>query len=157
MLLQIDATIIFVFVSFVIFVFLMNLISYKPIMKVIEEREKLLVKNKQTVDETNLKNDNLTKEMNDEISKSKFESSKILKDTMDKNKLQKEESIKNKKENLLNSFIEFENEMNENSKKVKEELRNEIDSYVKSTVSKILNVSPDTVSVDGEQIDEILK
>lgn len=157
MLLQIDATIIFVFVSFVIFVFLMNLICYKPIMKVIEEREKLLVKNKQTVDETNLKKDNLTKEMNDEISKSKFESSKILKDTMDKNKLQKEESIKNKKENLLNSFIEFENEMNENSKKVKEELRNEIDSYVKSTVSKILNVSPDTVSVDGEQIDEILK
>lgn len=157
MLLQIDATIIFVFVSFVIFVFLMNLICYKPIMKVIEEREKLLVKNKQTVDETNLKKDNLTKEMNDEISKSKFESSKILKDTMDKNKLQKEESIKNKKENLLNSFIEFENEMNENSKKVKEELRNEIDSYVKSTVSKILNVSPDMVSVDGEQIDEILK
>ncbi len=157
MLLQIDATIIFVFVSFVIFVFLMNLICYKPIMKVIEEREKLLVKNKQTVDETNLKKDNLTKEMNDEISKSKFESSKILKDTMDKNKLQKEESIKNKKENLLNSFIEFENEMNENSKKVKEELRNEIDSYVKSTVSKILNVSPDTVSVDGEQLDEILK
>ncbi len=157
MLLQIDATIIFVFVSFVIFVFLMNLICYKPIMKVIEEREKLLVKNKQTVDETNLKKDNLTKEMNDEISKSKFESSKILKDTMDKNKLQKEESIKNKKENLLNSFIEFENEMNENSKKVKEELRNEIDSYVKSTVSKILNVSPDTVGVDREQIDEILK
>lgn len=157
MLLQIDATIIFVFVSFVIFVFLMNLICYKPIMKVIEEREKLLVKNKQTVDETNLKKDNLTKEMNDEISKSKFESSKILKDTMDKNKLQKEESIKNKKENLLNSFIEFENEMNENSKKVKEELRNEIDSYVKSTVSKILNVSPDTVSVDEEQLDEILK
>ena len=67
MLFQIDATIIFVFVSFVIFVFLMNLICYKPIMKVIEEREKLLVKNKQTVDETNLKKDNLTKELNDEI------------------------------------------------------------------------------------------
>ena len=70
-------------------------------MKVIGEREKLFVKNKKTVDETNEKKDNLIKEINEEISKTKLESSKILKNAMDKNKLQKEEAVKNKKRRTI--------------------------------------------------------
>ena len=157
MLLQIDATMIFVFVSFVIFVLLMNLICYKPIMKVIGEREKLFVKNKKTVDETNEKKDNLIKEINEEISKTKLESSKILKNAMDKNKLQKEEAVKNKKDELSESFTEFENAVDENSDRIKEQLKDEIGNYVRSTVSKVLNIDAQSVRVDREQIDEILK
>ena len=46
MLLQIDATFIFVFVSFLVFVFLMNLICYKPLTMLIKKKKRLLYKNK---------------------------------------------------------------------------------------------------------------
>lgn len=44
MLLQIDATFIFVFVSFLVFVFLMNLICYKPLTMLIKKEKGFYIK-----------------------------------------------------------------------------------------------------------------
>lgn len=157
MLLSIDGTIIFVFLSFLVFVFLMNVICYKPVMKVIEEREKFYEKNKKTVQDTNIKKEEVIKTIEKEISNTKLESSKMLKNAMDSNKEEKEEAISNKKAQILNDLNDYENKLDNNSYEIKNQLKTELEGYVKSTVSKVLNVNPDEIIVDNSKIEEILK
>lgn len=157
MLLSIDGTIIFVFLSFLVFVFLMNVICYKPVMKVIEEREKFYEKNKKTVQDTNIKKEEVIKTIEKEISNTKLESSKMLKNAMDLNKEEKEEAISNKKAQILNDLNDYENKLDNNSYEIKNQLKTELEGYVKSTVSKVLNVNPDEIIVDNSKIEEILK
>lgn len=157
MLLQIDATFIFVFVSFVVFVFLMNLICYKPLTKLIKKREGLLYKNKETVDETNNKKAQIVENMKKELSNAEFEGSNILKETSNKNKKEKEEAILNKKEEIFNNIQDFENKMNTSSIEAKNILKTEVEEYVKMTVSKILDIDKNSVYVDKNRIEEIVK
>lgn len=157
MLLQIDATFIFVFVSFVVFVFLMNLICYKPLTILIKKREGLLYKNKETVDETNNKKAQIVENMKKELSNAEFEGSNILKETSNKNKKEKEEAILNKKEEIFNNIQDFENKMNTSSIEAKNILKTEVEEYVKMTVSKILDIDKNSVYVDKNRIEEIVK
>lgn len=157
MLLQIDTTFIFVFVSFVVFVFLMNLICYKPLTMLIKKREGLLYKNKETVDETNNKKAQIVENMKKELSNAEFEGSNILKETSNKNKKEKEEAILNKKEEIFNNIQDFENKMNTSSIEAKNILKTEVEEYVKMTVSKILDIDKNSVYVDKNRIEEIVK
>ena len=157
MLLQIDATFIFVFASFVVFVFLMNLICYKPLTMLIKKREGLLYKNKETVDETNNKKAQIVENMKKELSNAEFEGSNILKETSNKNKKEKEEAILNKKEEIFNNIQDFENKMNTSSIEAKNILKTEVEEYVKMTVSKILDIDKNSVYVDKNRIEEIVK
>ena len=50
MLLEFDGTFIFALISFIIFVLMMNIILYKPITKIMDERQKFYDKNKNTAD-----------------------------------------------------------------------------------------------------------
>lgn len=155
--LSINATFIFVLLSFIIFVFLMNLICYKPIMKVILEREKFYEKNRKTVDETKGKTEEIIKEADNEIRNAKFESANILKNTNDENAKTKEEAIKNKKNDMKSKITSFENTLSASSTLVKEKMRNEIEGYVKKAVSKILDMDENSINVDTSKINEILK
>ncbi len=157
MLLQIDATFIFVFASFVVFVFLMNLICYKPLTMLIKKREGLLYKNKETVDETNNKKAQIVENMKKELSNAEFEGSNILKETSNRNKKEKEEAILNKKEEIFNNIQDFENKMNTSSIEAKNILKTEVEEYVKMTVSKILDIDKNSVYVDKNRIEEIVK
>lgn len=157
MLLQINATAFFVFISFFIFVILMNLICYKPLMKVINEREKFYEKNKKTVLETENKKEDVIKGVEQEISKAKLESSKLLKEAVDSGNLKKEEAYENKKQEIAERLAEYKNNLKESSNLVKKEIKDEIEDYVKTTVSKVLKIDKAQVNVDKAKIDEILK
>ena len=157
MLLQIDATFIFVFASFVVFVFLMNLICYKPLTMLIKKREGLLYKNKETVDETNNKKAQIVENMKKELSNAEFEGSNILKETSNKNKKEKEEAILNKKEEILDNMKNFETNISNSSVEVKNILKTEVEDYVKMMVSKILDIDKNSIYVDKNKIEEIVK
>ena len=66
MLLEFDGTFIFALISFIIFVLMMNIILYKPITKIMDERQKFYDKNKNTAD--------LSKQRTDEVLKNKEKS-----------------------------------------------------------------------------------
>ncbi len=157
MLLQIDGTLIFVFISFTIFVFLMNIICYKPIVRIIEERNKFLEKNKNSVLEAENKRDEIIKAVNSELSGAKLESSKMLQSASIQNKKEKEEVINNKKNEISCEINEFEQNLNQDSARVKLEIKDELEGYVKLTVSKVLNINPDSITLNKEKLDGVLK
>ena len=155
--LELDATFIFAFISFLIFIFLMKIICYAPITKIIAEREKFYEKNKQTVSKTKTKIESVKKEFEREISKTKLESSKMLKNATEENQKQKSEILSAKKVELSNSVDEFKNSLSKSANNVKVELRGEISGYVKEAVSRIIKVDPSLVNIDESRIDEVLK
>jgi len=155
--LSINATFLFVLVSFIIFIFLMNLICYKPIMKIVEAREKFYEKNKKTVEETTGKIDEIKKEADAEISSAKLESANLLKSTNENNAKAKEEAIKNKKADIVSKITSFENTLNASATLAKSQLKAQVEDYVKNTVSKLLVVDKESVQVDNSKIDEILQ
>ena len=155
--LSLDATFVFCLISFIVFIFLMKLICYGPITKVIEEREKFYEKNKKTVSDTNLKTEKIMHEFNEEISKAKLEGSILLKNTVDKNEAKKQEIIASKKLEISNSVKEYKENLKQSSIEAKKSLKNEISNYVKGAVSVLLNIEEEKVQFDENQIDEILK
>lgn len=155
--LSIDATFIFALISFIIFLFLMNLICYRPIIKIIEAREKFYEKNRKTIEETNGKIDEIKKEADAEISSAKLESANMLKSTNENNAKVKDEAIKNKKADIVSKVTSFENTLNASAILAKAQLKERVAEYVKSAVSKLLLVNKEEVNVDYSKIDEILK
>ena len=155
--LTLDATFVFVFISFIIFIFLMKLICYGPIMKVIAEREKFYEKNKKTLNETKTKTGDIIGTIKNEISKAKLESSKMLKNAADVNAKAKEEAIHSKKLEITNSISEFENKLQESASEAKRQLKAEISGYVKKAVSKVLEIDSNNINFDESKIDEIIK
>ena len=84
MLLEFDGTFIFAFLSFIIFVLIMNLILYRPITKIMEERQKFYDKNKNTVIESKKKAEDILQKKEEEILSAKLEASSILQGAQNK-------------------------------------------------------------------------
>ncbi len=139
MLLEFDGTFIFALISFIIFVFLMNLILYKPVTKIISERQKFYDKNLSIVTSSKQKAQDTLKAKEDEIFGAKLEASNILKDMQIKTKADKEFALQNKKDEIQNKLSKNLDELHQNKQNVKDELKQEMETYVKLAVSKILD------------------
>ncbi len=139
MLLEFDGTFIFALISFIIFVFLMNLILYKPVTKIISERQKFYDKNLSIVTSSKQKAQDTLKAKEDEIFGAKLEASNILKEMQIKTKADKEFALQNKKDEIQNKLSKNLDELHQNKQNVKDELKQEMETYVKLAVSKILD------------------
>lgn len=160
MLLEFDGTFIFALLSFIIFVLLMNLILYRPIMKVMGEREKLLSDNKDIVSKSNKKADEAKEFHENEILSAKVEASKFLGDLKDTLKSEKEEKINAKKEEVSKKITENSSILVNQKNEAKNALRDEIENYVKMTVSKVLEgsgINYDDIKVDKNRLNEMLE
>ncbi len=139
MLLEFDGTFIFALISFIIFVLIMNVILYRPITKIMEERQKFYDKNKKTVMESKKKAEDILREKQDKILSAKLEAANILQNTQDKIKSNRETALNKKKDEVKVLLSSNETKMAEEKNRVKEELQNEVDTFVKMAVSKVLD------------------
>lgn len=152
MLLEFDGTFLFALISFIIFVFLMNLILYRPIVKIIDERQKFLDKNKETVFQSKQKAKDVVQKMNDEILSTKLEASNILSENQNALKAEKENEIQAKKDEIKEKLISHNNSLKANKNEAKAQLKNEINDFVKMSVSKILEIEIDEINISEDKI-----
>ncbi len=139
MLLEFDGTFIFALISFIIFMLIMNVILYRPITKIMEERQKFYDKNKKTVMESKKKAEDILQEKQDKILSAKLEAANILQNTQDKIKSNRETALNKKKDEVKVLLSSNETKMAEEKNRVKEELQNKVDTFVKMAVSKVLD------------------
>lgn len=152
MLLEFDGTFLFALVSFIIFVILMNLILYRPIMKIIEERQKFIDKNKDTALQSKQKAKDTIQKMEDEILNAKLEASNILSKNQNDMKLQRDSEIQAEKDEIKEKLISCNNALKVDKDNAKAQLKNEINDFVKISVSKILEAEINDINISEDKI-----
>lgn len=145
MLMQIDGTFIFVAISFIIFLLIIKAILFNPITKIIDERNGFYAKNLKMETESKEKSRALLDEKEKALKTSRKEASDIVKNTTQEAKEQNARKIKQVKQEVLSLIDENKTQLDELSRKAKNEAKKEVNSIVQSMVSRVLN---EEVSVD---------
>ena len=157
MLLEFDGTFIFATLSFIVFVLIMNVILYRPITKIMEERQKFYDKNKSTVLESKRKAEEVLENKEKEILDAKLKASDILQTTQNKIKENRENTLKNKKEEVLEKIKSNNAALDNDKKQAKEDLKKEVETYVKMTVSKVLDSEIQDINIDSSLLQNAME
>ena len=157
MLLEFDGTFIFATLSFIVFVLIMNVILYRPITKIMEERQKFYDKNKSTVLESKRKAEEVLENKEKEILDAKLKASDILQTTQNKIKENRENTLKNKKEEVLAKIKSNNAALDNDKKQAKEDLKKEVETYVKMTVSKVLDSEIQDINIDSSLLQNAME
>lgn len=154
--LTIDGTIIFVIISFLIFLFIIKFILFQPITKVINEREKFYAKNSKMETESKEKSKALLEEKETKLNEARKEATNILNSTSEKNKKENEIILKEAKKEALEKIEQNQNTLNKEKQNAKNEIKNEIQNIVKSIISKTTGIETD-INIEEEKINQYLK
>ena len=157
MLLEFDGTFIFATLSFIVFVLIMNVILYRPITKIMEERQKFYDKNKSTFLESKRKAEEVLENKEKEILDAKLKASDILQTTQNKIKENRENTLKNKKEEVLAKIKSNNAALDNDKKQAKEDLKKEVETYVKMTVSKVLDSEIQDINIDSSLLQNAME
>jgi len=156
MLMQIDATFVFVVVSFLIFLFIIKTILYRPITKVINEREKYYNKNSKREFEFNEKSKNLLEEKDLLVKNAKIQASEIVKEASQSANKESVQKIKETKLMLQEQIEANKNDLMQESTNAKKEIKHQMNDIVSQIVSKMLCEKIE-INLDDEKIDRYLK
>ncbi len=139
MLMQIDGTFIFVIISFILFLFIIKAILFNPISKILDEREKFYAKNSKMEIESKEKTTTLINEKENALKESRLKAAELIKETSKKAQQESLKSVKKTKEEIQNKIEKNKNELEAAKFNSKNELKNEISTFVSSIASKILS------------------
>lgn len=157
MLLEFDGTFIFALISFIIFVILMNLILYRPIVKIMDERQKFLNKNDDTVLKSKQKAADILKQKDSEILGAKLEASDILSKNKEELENRKESIISDKKNEIKEKTDSFIQNLYDGKNEAKLNLKHEVNDFVKMSVSKILDTDIDNINISEDILNKAME
>ena len=148
MLMQIDGTFVFVIISFLIFLLIIKAILYRPFTKIMDDRNSFYQKNSKMEAESKEKTKTLLKQKEDTLNEAKQDALNIIKQASHEAKIKSKKELKDKIEKNKNDLIIEANQ-------AKQELKTEINSLVKSIVSKVLKQDVD-IQLEEEKINQYL-
>ena len=154
---EFNATFLVSFVSFIVFVVLMNQILYRPLDKIVRERKQFVDGNYNDANTANQKASALIKDRADRIAKAGSDARKTMVEITDTAKNEKaqvcaraknvaNEEVKAKKEELANT-----------SRQVSEELKGHVVGIAETISSKILGENVNISNADSEAINKIMQ
>ena len=155
--LEFNATFIIAMISFVIFIFIMNWIFYKPILGIIEERQKFIDDNYNDAQNSKNKADSLLQEKDDRLNKTLIESRKIVSDKINEAN-EKSQSLTNQaKQTSKNKIDEAKKHLSEEENQTTEALKSNVKDIAENISSKILGENFHIDNVDYDIVNKVLK
>ena len=155
--LEFNGTAIVLAISFVIFVILENVIFYKPMKKVLDERENYIADNEKSASDNLTTAQNLVEEKDKKIAEAKGKSSQLLNETSLKTQEKFDAAVKDAKQNSNAKLDELKNNLEEEKTAAQDELKKEIGTYAANIISKILKKEVSMVNVQDEVIEKALR
>ena len=147
--LEFDATFLIAIVSFIIFMMIMNKILYKPITKIIGEREKFYEKNKNILKEKEREIEAIQEVKKAKITETHKEALELLADKTVKIKNKKAEVIKAVKEENQIKLVQQNEFLDVERQKVLSELNDELADFVRLVAQKVLEKEVDKHDIEG--------
>lgn len=156
MLMQLDGTIIFVIISFLIFLFIIKTILLAPISKVIEERNNFYAKNSKMESESKEKSKALFEQKESMLNEARIKASDILTNVGEEAKKQSESSLKEAKNEALKKVSEQSEALDYERQNVKNEIKSEVSNITQAIISKVLGEKIQ-INLEEEDIKRYLK
>ncbi len=139
MLLQIDGTFIVIGVSFLVFMFIMQVIFYGPMFKIKKQRQDYIEENQRHAKVMSEKADNFIQEQENELKETRNQSKEILSQAVQGASLSKDQTVKKATGKALETLEKEKERITQSKLETKESLNNEIYSLADEIVSKVLD------------------
>jgi F-type H+-transporting ATPase subunit b len=136
---EFNATFFITAISFIVFVFLMNTILYRPLERIVDEREKLISENYEKAKELNSEAKNLLEKKAFEIAQAKVKAKNYADEEQKKNYDESSKKIRAEKENSLKYINEQKQIMHKESEKFKQDMNANIESFAELIMKKFIN------------------
>ncbi|MFI3300525.1 MAG: ATP synthase F0 subunit B [Candidatus Gastranaerophilales bacterium] len=149
--LEFNATFLISLISFVIFIFIMNMIFYKPILTAMNERKRLVDTNYEDAKKCNDKSDELLKQKDEKLDGALVQSRKIISDKTDEMNKKSKILLDETKALSLDKIKNAKDEINQQVETSQSELSDSAVDIAKLVTSKILD---DSANVSNSNIIE---
>lgn len=135
---EFNATFLIAAISFIVFVFIMNQILYKPMAKIVQLREKYISDNENAANEATANANALIDDKNKKTKNANQEAGKIIAKTANNAKEQRNQLVNDAQMNFKNKVEENKRTLREEKNNIKNSMGNNTHELAHSIMSKIM-------------------
>lgn len=154
---EFNATLIVAFVSFIVFMFIMNSILYKPLNKIISERHDYLNDHYKDANLKKEKAKSILADKAEKLEKSKVDAKKLIAEKTEKVKAQKTAITKEAQHKATETINSAKTELEKSKADAQDVLTAKVVDLAQDISSKILGENVAVENVDGELISKIMQ
>ncbi|MGM9994524.1 MAG: ATP synthase F0 subunit B [Candidatus Avigastranaerophilus sp.] len=151
---EFDATFIIAAISFIVFVFIMNAILYKPVLKIMQARQSYVEENFNNAKIADSETEKQTVYRNSELEKSRNQAQNMVAEKSGELKSEHSKKISEYKEESYSNIEKERNSLKQSALDAKEILKDRVVDIAKDISSKILGNAVNTDIIDKSQIKE---
>ena len=134
---EFNATFLVSAISFIIFVFIMNAIFYKPLEKIISEREKLVSDTLNDANSTREKSKKLIQEREEKLTKAAIESKEYIANSLDKANKKAKEQLTNAKDDSFKKIADKKINIEKEKEKATKILNEHVQDLAEEIIKKV--------------------
>ncbi len=153
---EFNGTFLATIITFILFVFIMNRILYRPILGIMEERKNFIDSNYKSANENNTKTDELCAEKEAKLSNAKVEARGKYIKTIDEYKNQRADIIFDAQQDANNALERSREELKYASDEAKNAIKGSVNDLANDIVEKVIGYRSGSNDVNDEIINGIL-
>lgn len=153
---EFNATFFVVFVSFIVFVFLMNMILYKPILEVMQKRKEFIDENYKSASENDETSSTISAEIDEKKDAAKSDARNKYNEIIDDFKNKKSELVQQAQQVAQVELDKSNCELLAISNEMKENLKGSMTTLANEIVEKIIGYRSEIQDFDSNKVNEIL-
>lgn len=154
---EFNATFLVSAISFIIFVFVMNAIFYKPLEKIVDERKKFVDGNYHEAESHKTRAKKLVKDKEDKLNKASADAKKIMVEKTDLSKAQKETMTTESRQKATDNISQAKEELNKSTQDATQALTSQVVDLAQNISSKILGENIQIENVNNDLINDIMQ
>lgn len=135
---EFNATFLIAAISFIVFVFIMNQILYKPMAKIVQMRENYISDNENATNKATANANALIDDKNEKTKLANQEAGKIIAEAANNAKEQRNQLVNDAQMNFKNKVEENKNTLREEKNNIKNSMGNNTQELANSIMSKIM-------------------
>ena len=154
---EINATILVSAISFIVFIFIMNKILYKPVLEIMEKRQNYIDANKNEADEHHKKAQELLSDKQSRVADAQRKSRDIVASKADSLKEEKSKVLKDTKDSVTNYFNEQKQNLANQKAQAAANMKYDVADLANRLTTKLMGVGIAFDPVGEQEVEEVMK
>ena len=153
---EFNGTFLAVIITFIVFIFIMNKILYRPILDIMERRKEFIDSNYKSAGENNAKTDELAAEKEEKLNGARDDARGKYIEKVDGFKTRKAEIISDAQTAANDELERSREELKGTSDEVKNALKGSMNDLANDIVEKVIGYRSEIEGFDDEKVNEVL-